>query len=260
MSLAEKTGLAMYTVHQAVEKNMEAAFEKIAALGYRGIEFYGELEKFPADNVRGALKNSGMEITGWHVDWKSLHEESFQNTVQYLQKVGCRTAIVQCLGGKWNVGHNQSQECKDRWIYYIEWMNQVNEQLKKEGISLGYHNHEHEFVLHYDGKSVYDLLYENLAPDIVMELDSGNCIEGGADPLTVLEKYSDRRVTLHLKPYSLQRGFDVVLGDVDDANDWQAILHQQWVNFEHILVESENTTLSEMENAGRCLENLKKYF
>lgn len=259
MSLKEKTGLAMYTVHQTVLKDMGAAFEKLAALGYRGMEFYGELENFPPEDVRAALDNSGMAITGWHIDWKRLHEESFQHTVQHLLKSGCTTAIVQCLGGKWNIGHDQSQECRDRWLYYAEWMNRASEQLKKEGLRLGYHNHEHEFLLKYEEKSVYDLLYENLEPDIVMELDSGNCIEGGGDPLEVLKKYKDRKVLLHLKPYSLKKGFDVVLGDGDDANDWRAILHQPWVDFEWLLVESENTALPEMENAGKCLENLKKY-
>lgn len=259
MGLKEKTGLAMYTVHRAVHEDMGAAFEKAAALGYRGMEFYGEPENFPAKDVRAALRNSGLEITGWHIGYRRLHEESFQNTVQHLQSCGCTTAVIQCLGGKWNIGHDQSRECKDRWLYYAEWMNRTGERLKKEGLCLGYHNHEHEFLLKYDEKSVYDLLYENLSPDIVMELDSGNCIEGGGDPLSVLEKYKDRRVLLHLKPYSFQRGFDVVLGDEDDANDWQALLHQPWVSFERILVESENTALPEMENAERCLENLKRY-
>lgn len=249
----------MFTVHRAVLADMRAAFEKVAALGYRGIEFYGELENFPAVKVRTALKSSGLEITGWHVDYGGLREESFQNTVRHLQSCGCTMAIIPCLGGKWNIGHDQSRECRDRWLYYAEWMNRVNRRLKKEGLCLGYHNHEHEFLIRYGQKSVYDLLYENLSPDIVMELDSGNCVEGGGNPAAVLEKYKDRRALLHLKPYSFQRGFDVVLGEEDDANDWQALLHQPGGNLERILVESENTALPEMENAKKCLENLKKY-
>lgn len=249
----------MYTVHQAVEMNMKNAFMKLSDLGYRGIEFYGELENFPEEKVRDALHGSGMEIVGWHLDWKRLHEKSFGSTVGHLQKCGCRLAVVQCLGGKWNVGHDQSEECKDRWLYYVEWMNQVNERIRREGIRLAYHNHEHEFTLHYDEKTVYDLLYENLSSDIVMELDSGNCIEGGGDPLRVLEKYRDRQIVLHLKPYSRQKGFDVVLGDESDENDWNALLHQPWTEFEWLLVESENGSLPEMENAARCIENLSKY-
>lgn len=259
MNLINKTGLAMYTVHQAVEKDLAGTFVSLADMGYRGMEFFGELENFPTENVKSALHESGMAITGWHLDWKRLHEEAFGDTVNHLLSCNCTTAVVQCLGGKWNVGHSQSEECRDRWLYYTEWLNRVNERIRREGLRLAYHNHEHEFALHYDGKSVYDLMYENLSPDIVMELDSGNCIEGGGDPLQVLEKYRDRQVILHLKPYSHSKGFDVVLGEETDANDWQAILHQPWKEFEWLLVESENTVLPELENAVRCMDHLKKY-
>lgn len=49
MNLTEKTGLAMYTVHQTVEKDMRDTFIKLSDMGYRGIEFYGELEVFPEE-------------------------------------------------------------------------------------------------------------------------------------------------------------------------------------------------------------------
>ncbi len=260
MGLDQKTGLAMYTVHRAVEKDMRSTFTELSDMGYRGIEFYGEPEHFLEEKVRDALCASGMEIVGWHLDWKRFHEESFGNTVRRLRDCGCKLAVVQCLGGKWNVGHDQGEECKDRWLYYIEWLNHVNERMKGEGMRLAYHNHGHEFELRYDGKTVFDILYENLSPDIVMELDSGNCMEGGGDPVSVLEKYRNRRIMLHLKPYSRQKGFDVVLGEEPDENDWNAMLHQPQTEFEWLLVESENESLPEMENAARCIHNLRRYF
>lgn len=259
MDLRKKTGIAMYTVHHAAEKGIADTFIKLSGMGYQGVEFFGELEKFPADQVRRALQAGGMAVTGWHLDWKRLHEDSFYNTIEHLLKCGCTMAVVQCLGGKWNVGHDQNGENRDRWLYYAEWMNRVSEQAKREGLRLAYHNHEHEFALHYDGKSVYDLLYENLSPEIVMELDSGNCIEGGADPVQVIEKYRDRPMILHLKPYSRKKGFEIVLGDSEDENDWQTILCRSGKQFEWLLVESENTVLPEMENAVMCMKNLKKY-
>lgn len=255
----EKTGLGMYTVSRAVRENMEKVFVQLAEMGYRGIEFYGEPKDFPVDKVRSALRESGLILTGWHTEWRSLQEDTFADTVQYLQAAGCPAAIIPCLGGKWNVGHDQSEECRDRWLYYTENLNRINERLRQEGIQMGYHNHEHEFVLHYDGKSVFDLLYENLDPSILMEFDSGNCIEGGEDPLEVLRRYRDRRILLHCKPYSRKKGFDVVLGEEEDDNAWQEILHQSGSSFEWILIESENSLLPELENARQCLRGLCRY-
>lgn len=106
---------------------------------------------------------------------------------------------------------------------------------------------------------MFDLLYENLAPSVIMELDSGNCIEGGGNPLTVLQKYRNRQVILHLKPYSQVKGFDVILGEEGDDNNWQELLHQSEKDFLWLLIESENHTFPEMENARLCMEGLHKY-
>lgn len=253
-----RIGLGMYTVNQAVKEDLTGTLCELARTGCQGIEFYGEPSGFPEESVKNALQESGLQITGWHVEWSNLQQNTWADTVQYLQRVGCKTAIIPCLGGKWNVGHDISQESRDRWLYYIDWMNRMEKRLKAEGIRLGYHNHEHEFQLKYGGQNVFDLLYENLSPDIVMEFDSGNCIEGGEDPVRILQKYADRKILLHLKPYSYERGFDVVLGDAADANDWHSILNGTEASFEWLLVESENRLLPEMENARLCLENLKK--
>lgn len=90
-----------------------------------------------------------------------------------------------------------------------------------------------------------------------MEFDSGNCIEGGDDPLRVLRKYQGRPMILHMKPYSHTLGFETTLGAPEDANDWAAILANGC--FEWMLVESECTTLPEEENARLCIQGLRSY-
>lgn len=77
--------------------------------------------------------------------------------------------------------------------------------------------------------------------------------------MQILKQYHDRDVLLHLKPWSYDRGFDVVLGETDDANDWERILKPETKDCMWLLVESENTALPELENAERCMRGLKKY-
>lgn len=255
-----KIGVATFTVHQSLEANFYKTLCDLAEMGYHAIEFFGEPESFlPPPTIRESLSDNGLTPAGWHLDWMRLHPGKIRDTVNFLHQCGCDTAVVQCLGGKWNIGHTQAEECKDRWLYYADWLNDVNSILRSEGIRLAYHNHEHEFSLHYDGKSVFELLFDSLAPDIVMELDTGNCIEGGGNPLQMIHRYKGRSTILHLKPWSKARGFNIVLGDDDDANNWAEILHPPQARFDYILVESENTALAEQENAARCLQNLQKY-
>lgn len=254
-----KIGLGMYTVYESVKADMNAAFMQLAEIGYRGIEFYGEPKDYQVERVQQALRTSGLEMTGWHIEWRNLQEGTLGDTIQYLQAVGCPIAIVPCLGSKWNVGHDSSQECKDRWLFYIEHLNRINELLQKEGILLGYHNHEHEFQLQYDGQSVFDLLFENLDSSVIMELDTGNCTSAGVNPSEILRRYRDRNILLHLKPYSDTKGFDIVLGEAEDANNWQEILHESDVDFQWLLIESENQALPEIKNAELCRKGLEKY-
>lgn len=259
MGQKNDVGLAMYTIHNSVEADIRAAFEQAAALGYRAIEFYGEPSAFDRKLVRDALTASGLALTGWHVEWRNLQPDRAGATIDYLTGVGCPLAVVPCLGGKWNIAHTPEQECEDTWKRHIEWLNETADLLARNGLRTGYHNHEHEFTLHYGGKPLFDYLFDSLSQDIVMEFDSGNCIEGGDDPIRVLEKYKTRSMILHLKPYSRSRGFETTLGAPDDANDWAAILAPERYPFEWRLVESECTTLPEAENARLCMEGLQPY-
>ena len=252
-------GLAMYTVHEHVAKDMHSTFQKLAEQGYRGIEFYGEQRDFDTAKVREALADSGLVFTGWHVEWANLQEDTYADTVRILHETGCPLAIIPCLGGKWEIGHGPKDENRDTWLRYFEKIEVIRRKLEIDGIRCGYHNHEHEFQLSYDGKLLFDFIFDNLSEKMIIEFDSGNCIEGGDDPLRVLRKYHDREMILHLKPYSKTNGFDTVLGDPDDANDWASILDPANKEYLWMLVESENAVLDEYENSRRCMEGLQRY-
>lgn len=253
--LKNKFGIAMFTVRQSAERDLSGTLQNLAALGYTGIEFYGEPVWSPRE-IYNALKNSGMAITGYHTEYRDLQKNTRQRTAEFLNEIGCPLAVVPCLGGRWHVGHTEQEENLETWQKHIAWLQKTEEFLKTYNIRTGYHNHEHEFLLHYNGKTVFDFIFESL-PTLVMELDSGACIEGGGDPKEILKKYRDRPKILHMKPYSETRGFDVSFGDEDDANDLATYFLPE-NNFEWLLAESENKILSEAENARRCIEGARR--
>ncbi len=250
--------LGMYTVYEDIKADMAGTFVKLAEMGYGAIEFYGEPE-YDVDEVRRALDRSGLDLCSWHIEWRNVQPETIERTIDYLKKVGCSRAIVPCLGGKWNVAHKPSEERRVLWADYATRLNGISARLKAHGIDLGYHNHEHEFQLVYDGERVFDLLFRSLSPEIIMELDTGNAIEGGADPAGVLRTYSGRPVLLHCKPFSLDAGFDTVLGALDDRNDWKGILDAGRQDFLALIVESESRVGSGLENARACLDGLRRF-
>lgn len=74
-------------------------------------------------------------------------------------------------------------------------------QLKEHGINLYYHNHHVEFRK-YDGKFMLDIIAEE-CPDLGFELDLHWVQRGGANPIDIIEKYSDRTELIHLKDYRI---------------------------------------------------------
>lgn len=250
----QSVALGMYTVHRSVQKDMEGVFCALRKMGYSAIEFYGELNVFNPDIAHRALSRSGLELCGWHVEWRDLQPSRLAGTLDALECFGCATAIVPCLGGKWHIGHGAQEECLDVWLAYADQLNGLARTLASRGMHLGYHNHDHEFALCYEGKPVYEWLFDRLDPEILMELDTGNCIEGGADPCDPLRRYAGRGVLLHMKPFSHASGFDVTLGAAEDTNDWARIVSVPLVRYERFLIESEAQHLPEMENARLCIE------
>lgn len=254
----DRTGIGMYTVHRSVQADMYRTFLSLADMGYEGIEFYGE-PGFDLNLLKRSLRDSELDLAGWQIEWSNLQEDRFGETVKYLQAAGCPAAIIPCLGGRWQVAHRPEEECREIWLRYVEKINAISEKLFREGIRTGYHNHEHEFQLSYEGKKVFDLLFDGLSEHVIIEFDTGNCIEGGDDPLRILKKYRGRAMFLHLKPFSHEAGFETLLGAAEDANDWKSILDICNGNCMWLLVESENTKLPEMKNAQLCMQGLKQY-
>jgi sugar phosphate isomerase/epimerase len=93
---------------------------------------------------------------------------------------------------------------------------------------------------------------------VVLELDTGNAIEGGGDPVQVMARHAARKKLIHLKPWSRQAGFEVTLGDPGDENDYPAIIAAAGENCEWLIVESEDFRTDELDNAQMCLAALKK--
>lgn len=249
--------LGMYTVFQNAQRDFENTIHQVAQMGYQGIEMYGEPADFPASRVSGALRDEGLALVGWHIEWRHLQEAALEETVGFCKEAGLTCVIIPCLGGKWAVAHTPDQECEALWDAYLERMESIRARLAREGIRLGYHNHEHEFQIRYGGRTLFDKLYGALNEKVIMELDSGNAIEGGADPVRVLKQRKGRRVFLHCKPYSHTDAFDVAVGETGDANDWPAMVKAADDTCEWLIIESESSRLSEMENARVCIKGLK---
>ena len=132
--------------------------------------------------------------------------------------------------------------------------NDLADQVRADGLWVGYHAHAHDFK-QIEGVSAWDLFFGNTKAEVIMQLDTGNCCDGGADPVAVLKKYPGRARSIHIKAHG--GGPDAVIGE--DKIDWAEVFafcegkgKTQWYVLEH------ESGKDPLEAVRRSYEALKK--
>ncbi len=82
----------------------------------------------------------------------------------------------------------------------------------------GYHSHEQDFHK-CDGETGWEICGSNTRPEVILQLDTSNCRDGGGDPLAMLKKYPGRTRSIHIKANG--GGPEAVIGE--DKLDWMQI-------------------------------------
>ncbi len=91
-----------------------------------------------------------------------------------------------------------------------------------------------------------------------MQLDIGNCVEGGGDPIAILKRFPGRSATVHLKETG--GAPSAVLGDGDV--DWKTVLGilEKTGGTEWFIIEHERPAGDPLNNVKRCLFNLRALY
>ncbi len=207
----------LYSVHASIERDAASAVRAAARLGFDGLEFYGDA-MWSVPFVRSALRDTGLEIAGWHVGLHRLAGDELERTLDFHEEIGNRALVVPWLP-------EEMRSSADAWRRTADLFNNLVDHFMARGMTLGYHNHEFEFrPLEKSGEIGWDLFARHTRPEIALQLDSGNAMAGGADPVAALCAHPRRGRTLHLKPFSRTAGFDCMIGQ--DDLPWQAFFRE----------------------------------
>lgn len=188
-------GLQLYTVRGTMKTDFEGTIAKVAATGYKEVEFAGYFDHSPKD-VRELLDKNGLVSPSCHVGYDVV-EKKWPETLEAAKIVGHSYIICPWIDEK------QRAE-PGGWKRAAELFNKAGEESKKAGIQFGYHNHSFEFqpAETLGGKLPYDFLLAETDPKFVaMEMDLCWITVAGKDPLAYWEKYPGRFPLVHVKDY-----------------------------------------------------------
>jgi len=243
----------LFSVRDLYKEDFEACVEKVAKIGYRGVECFGE-PTLPAEQVKSALAKNNLALVGWHLPIELFDAERIGQTIAYLKAVGCSTAIV-----PWYA--EETFTSRETILSLTERLTAAQNALAPHGIDFGYHNHAAEFIPLPDGTLPWALMMDN--SNLIGQLDNGNALASrtpGLDTAALAARWPGRAKTVHAKPFSAEKGYAVLLGD--DDIDWPAFLHAakgpggaQWVIIEF----EEDSLCGQFEGIELCLRAIEKY-
>jgi sugar phosphate isomerase/epimerase len=237
----QRIGMQLYTVRTDLEKDFAGTLKKVAAIGYKEVEFAGYFNHSPQE-VRDLLKASGLTSPSAHVDYASLAPDRLPAVLDAAHAIG-QTFLV----NPWIDESMRSQP--DIWKRIAETYNRAGEATRKAGIQFAYHNHNFEFAPA-GGRQPYDVLLETCDPALVkMELDLCWISAAGKDPLDYFKRYPGRFPLVHVKGLSKQppngaaTPIDQLLPSITDVGhndviDWKRIFsHASEAGIQHYFVE-----------------------
>ncbi len=207
----------LYSVRSDCKNNFDEVLEKIAKMGFGGVEFAGYYNYGgKGKELRKKLDSLNLKATGTHIGTGNLKGDSLKKAIEFHQEIGCKYLIVPGDGA-----FSDPVKSKE----FAETMNKAMETLKPLGMACGYHNHtEIAKVDPETKKSYWDLFAERTVPEVVLQQDCGWTLAAGLDPVERVRKHPGRTKIPHFKPTVVkgEAGKKAILGQ--DSVNWKSVI------------------------------------
>ncbi len=190
---SSQVSVQLYTVREALVDDVAGTVARLAALGFASVEPFGPLAL--SDELAAALAEHDIAAPTMHQGFVGSDDDALDALFAAAAARGTTTVIDPFTP-------------PDRWRTR-EAVEAVAAELAvaagvaaRHGVRVGYHNHAHELESSVDGTPALEVLAQRLdevAPEVVLELDTYWAAVGGQDPVALLQRLGHRVVALHLK-------------------------------------------------------------
>jgi sugar phosphate isomerase/epimerase len=225
--MRSKIAAQMYTIREFVrtEKGLAQSLQKLARIGYTAVQLSAvaalgpEKPEVSAEQARRMLDDNGIKCIATHRSWDELVKNT-QREIDFHHALGCDFVAIGSIPGIYSsLGATG----------YRSWTadaKPVIARLNAAGLRFGYHNHAFEFErCGSDRKTFFDILAQDGAPDMMIEMDVYWVEHAGFNPVRVIEQLHGRLPVVHVKDKEIAGG-DPVMAPVGEGNlDWPSILH-----------------------------------
>jgi sugar phosphate isomerase/epimerase len=241
--------LQLYSVRKDCELDLPGTLKAVADMGYEGVEFAGYYGR-SAEELRKLLDDLGLKCAGTHTGLNTILGDELERAVEFARTLGHRFLIVPGLPP-------ERRSSRAAWLETARIFTEASERAKPHGMVVGYHNHAIEFQP-LDGELPWDTFFANTPKEVVMQVDIGNALHGGGNPVPYIQRYPGRALTVHVKEHSASDE-KALIGE-GDVN-WQEVFRlcetvggTEWYIVEYEAISAPGATL---EAVNKCLANLR---
>lgn len=240
-----KLGLQLFTIREAMEKDVAGTLKKIAAMGYQETEIYGFQNKkyygLESKTFKRLLDDCNITSVSGHynLDKYLLPESSKDDLMRYVDECieGAHVLKQDYIVWPWL---NPSTRTLEHFKKLTGILNTIGEPIRKANLQLGYHNHDFEFV-DWGGTTGYDVILAETDPNLVkLELDLYWAVRSSQKPHDLFSRQPGRFPIWHVKDMNKANpDLHEVVGD--GSIDFKAIWADAALSgLKHIFVEQGN--------------------
>lgn len=229
-------GLQLFSVRGECEKDLAATLKNVSDIGYVGAEPWGyggeavEWMGHPAEDIRAMYDDNGLACCGIHLRTEALLGDNLARTVELNRILGNHFLVIAI-----DKPRMSSMEGIQELAGIL---NDTAVKVASEGMYVGYHAHPSDFI-DIEGETAWDRLFSMTNDEVIMQMDVGNCANGGGDPIAILNKFPNRARSMHLKDYNAPEGGVIGEGEAD----WETIFD--------IVENKQNTEWFVVEEGGK---------
>jgi sugar phosphate isomerase/epimerase len=243
-------GVQLWSVQDAAAKDLAGTLDALAKMGYQGVEFAGYHNQKPKD-IRKMLDQSGLQCCGTHLQIKKWAGDGLKRNIEDSHILGNRLHIIGAV-------EKDEMDSVQAAIKTANVVNEISEKLKPEEMRIGFHT-EAFLPWNMGAQTIWDILFDHVGPAVTMELDTRSCMEAKVGPVSLLQKYPARQLTIHLvengsKSAVIGEG-DVPWKEVFDACEnlcqTQWYIAEQWYPEKGKSLEAVKRDLAALRKMGR---------
>ncbi|HEU4600152.1 MAG TPA: sugar phosphate isomerase/epimerase [Solirubrobacterales bacterium] len=187
----------MYTVRDAADADLAATLERIAEIGYLGVELVGLHGATPAE-FRAHLDRLELELIGMVLPFPD--EAEFEEYHGFAVELGCASGIIML--------EDRDFATPEAVARTAERCNDFAARVRPDGIELLYHNHWWETMPREDGTVPLVEFAALLEPGVGLVADIYWVAAGGIDVAATLTELGSKVRRVHVKDGYLKQPVD----------------------------------------------------